>query len=265
MSELLEPPFTGADLAPPPAVFEAMCSGYLKGVAELKLSDEELVIRAWLSSLLPGTVEPIPSLVAYKANPAEGMWASPPFLHNGSVPNLYELLIPARERSKNFFVGREFDPVKVGVDTSGNSGKFLLDTSLVGNSNAGHSFEDGRARQRRHRPVADRRRTLGIGRVYEVDPERAAADRAFRRPGGPDPRVAGSDLLSTPNPGTYNGAPQLSEATGVGQQPRCASLTGLPDGFDGCAIALTSLPAAFAQDKVVPGCRAGACPRGGRA
>ena len=33
--------------------------------------------------------------------------------------------------------------MKVGVDTSGNSGKFLLDTSLAGNSNAGHSFEDG--------------------------------------------------------------------------------------------------------------------------
>ena len=35
------------------------------------------------------------------------------------------------------------DPVKVGVDTSGKSGQFMLDTALVGNSNAGHSFEDG--------------------------------------------------------------------------------------------------------------------------
>jgi hypothetical protein len=47
------------------------------------------------------------------------------------------------ERTKKFYVGREFDPVKVGVDTSGGSGKFLLDTALIGNSNAGHSFEDG--------------------------------------------------------------------------------------------------------------------------
>jgi hypothetical protein len=37
--------------------------------------------------------------------------------------------------------------VKVGVDTSGNSGKCLYDTALVGNSNAGHSFEDGPRRQ----------------------------------------------------------------------------------------------------------------------
>jgi hypothetical protein len=64
-------------------------------------------------------------------------------MHNGSVPNLYEMLIPAKERTKKFYVGRDFDPVKVGVDTSGKSGSFLFDTSLVGNSNQGHSFQDG--------------------------------------------------------------------------------------------------------------------------
>jgi hypothetical protein len=67
----------------------------------------------------------------------------PPFLHNGSVPNLYEMLIPAKERTKKFYIGREFDPVKVGLDTTGKSGAYLMDTSLRGNSNAGHSFEDG--------------------------------------------------------------------------------------------------------------------------
>ncbi len=64
-------------------------------------------------------------------------------MHNGSVPNLYEMLIPARERTKKFYVGREFDPVKVGLDTSGKSGSYVMDTSLRGNSNAGHSFENG--------------------------------------------------------------------------------------------------------------------------
>ena len=50
-----------------------------------------------------------------------------------------------RRRSvrRNSHLGRDFDPVKVGVDTTGNSGKFLYDTTLVGNSNAGHSFENG--------------------------------------------------------------------------------------------------------------------------
>ena len=86
---------------------------------------------------------PRPKEGVYKAAPREGVWATPPFLHNGSVPNLYEMLIPAKERTKKFYLGREFDPVKVGLDTSGKSGTFLVDTTLRGNSNAGHSFENG--------------------------------------------------------------------------------------------------------------------------
>ena len=39
---------------------------------------------------------PLPSEVPrYKAAPREGVWATPPFMHNGSVPNLYEMLVPA--------------------------------------------------------------------------------------------------------------------------------------------------------------------------
>ena len=85
-----------------------------------------------------------PRRAVYKAAPRDGVWATPPFLHNGSVPNLYEMLIPAKERTKKFYVGREFDPVKVGLDTSGNSGTFLAGHDrCCGNSNAGHSFENG--------------------------------------------------------------------------------------------------------------------------
>jgi hypothetical protein len=87
---------------------------------------------------------PFPSDVPhYKAAPREGVWATPPFMHNGSVPNLYEMLVPAGQRTKKFYLGREFDPVKVGVDTSGKSGTYLVDTALVGSSNSGHSFENG--------------------------------------------------------------------------------------------------------------------------
>jgi hypothetical protein len=85
--------------------------------------------------------------LGYKAAPRDGVWATAPFLHNASVPNLYELLSPASERSKKFFITREFDPIKVGINTSvGKPSDFLLDTTLVGNSNAGHSFEAGSGR-----------------------------------------------------------------------------------------------------------------------
>ena len=79
----------------------------------------------------------------YKAAPRDGVWATAPFMHNGSVPNLYEMLIPAAERTKKFYLGGDFDPVKVGLDTTATSGTFLMDTTLLGNSNAGHSFQNG--------------------------------------------------------------------------------------------------------------------------
>ena len=79
----------------------------------------------------------------FKAAPRDGVWATAPFLHNGSVPNLYEMLIPAAERTKKFYLGGDFDPVRVGLDTKATSGTFLMDTTLPGNSNAGHSFENG--------------------------------------------------------------------------------------------------------------------------
>lgn len=107
--------------------------------ARLTMSEEEkLILHGYREYPLPRPLEDV-----YKAAPRDGVWATAPFMHNGSVPNLYEMFVPAKERTKKFYVGRDFDPVKVGLDTSGASGKFLLDTELLGNSNAGHSFEDG--------------------------------------------------------------------------------------------------------------------------
>ena len=85
---------------------------------------------------------PRPPEKVYKAAPRDGVWATAPFMHNNSVPNLYEMLVPANERTKKFCHGREFDPVKVGIDTACKPGMFEYDTALRGNSNAGHSFEN---------------------------------------------------------------------------------------------------------------------------
>ncbi len=80
----------------------------------------------------------------YKARPLDGIWATAPFLHNGSVPNLYELLSPVDERSASFYLGsRLFDPKQVGYETGSIDGGFLLDTTKPGNSNKGHEFRDG--------------------------------------------------------------------------------------------------------------------------
>jgi hypothetical protein len=81
---------------------------------------------------------------AYKARPLDGIWATGPFLHNGSVPNLYQLLLPPERRSVEFCAGvREFDPMHVGFVLKNGGcgpGESLLDTRSPGNSNAGHVY-----------------------------------------------------------------------------------------------------------------------------
>lgn len=86
---------------------------------------------------------PFASLESYKARPLNGIWATAPFLHNGSVPSLYDLLLPEKDRPKRFAVGqREFDPVKVGFlsDPNHPNAPYFFDTSEPGNSNKGHRY-----------------------------------------------------------------------------------------------------------------------------
>ncbi|MGR8949955.1 MAG: c-type cytochrome [Gammaproteobacteria bacterium] len=41
-------------------------------------------------------------MLAYKARPLNGILATPPNLHIGSVANLYELMLPAESSSPTF-------------------------------------------------------------------------------------------------------------------------------------------------------------------
>jgi hypothetical protein len=140
LSSYLPPPYKGQLTAPLEVLSPTVQTGLLEtALAKLKPTPEQLAdLNGYRDFPLPKAPPNV-----YKAAPRDGVWATPPFLHNSSVPNLYEMLIPAQERSKKFYIGREFDPIKVGLDTSGKPGNFLFDTSLPGNSNAGHSFEKG--------------------------------------------------------------------------------------------------------------------------
>ena len=83
---------------------------------------------------------PVP-LGGYKAIPLSGVWAGAPYLHNGSVANLHELLTPPADRAPKFTVGgRDFDPALVGFPADVTGTGYVLDTTLPGNSNAGHEF-----------------------------------------------------------------------------------------------------------------------------
>ena len=88
------------------------------------------------------TAAPFQSLQSYKGRALNGIWATAPYLHNGSVPTLYDLLLPAADRPKKFRVGsRELDVKKVGLKHGESEyDGFLFDTSQFTNSNAGHEY-----------------------------------------------------------------------------------------------------------------------------
>jgi mono/diheme cytochrome c family protein len=83
----------------------------------------------------------------YANMPLDGIWLRAPYLHNGSVPTLRDLLAPAAERPRTFYRGNDvYDQQKVGfvsgVPAQGARKFFPFDTRTPGNSNAGH---DGKA------------------------------------------------------------------------------------------------------------------------
>ena len=104
------------------------------------------------------TDDPYASLLSYKARSLNGIWATAPYLHNGSVPTLYDLLLPKKRkgdpdngeyRPDKFQVGsREFDPAKVGLRSSGYTG-FTFDTSHRANHNDGHHYGTGLDEEKR--------------------------------------------------------------------------------------------------------------------
>jgi hypothetical protein len=80
-------------------------------------------------------------LTTYKARPLNGVAFTTPYLHNGSVVSIYELLLPADERLAKFYVGsKRFDPVQLGFSTKRRPNTVLLDTTALGNHNSGHEF-----------------------------------------------------------------------------------------------------------------------------
>lgn len=87
----------------------------------------------------------------YKARPLNGIWATGPYLHNGSVRTLYQLLLPPAQREVRFWVGsRQFDPVQVGFINAPGVIAFELDTLRPGNLNIGHPFGTGLSESQRY-------------------------------------------------------------------------------------------------------------------
>jgi hypothetical protein len=82
----------------------------------------------------------------YANMPLDGIWLRAPYLHNGSVPTLRDLLEPASLRPAVFYRGDDvYERTRVGFrsDVAGEEGRvfFRFDTAAPGNSNIGHEGE----------------------------------------------------------------------------------------------------------------------------
>ena len=81
----------------------------------------------------------------YSNHPLQGIWLRAPYLHNGSVPTLEDLLKTEDQRPKTFFAGNDvYDQAKVGfvTDATGNATRSFIafDTRQKGNANTGHTY-----------------------------------------------------------------------------------------------------------------------------
>ena len=97
-----------------------------------------------------------PSGCAYEARVLEGIWATAPYLHNGSVPTLRALLMPVERtsstpeeekeiRPSSFKLGPDYDIENVGLAKEQTKFDYTLDTTDCsdvgsGNSRCGHNY-----------------------------------------------------------------------------------------------------------------------------
>lgn len=81
----------------------------------------------------------------YVAGPLSGLWLRAPYLHNGAVANLRELLMRPDERHVSFYRGCDlYDPVNMGFlsdrEEASCPSNFFFDTRLPGNGRLGHAY-----------------------------------------------------------------------------------------------------------------------------
>ena len=155
-------PLDAAKAARGKAVFDAACAachasartGTVVPLAEVGTSrdrldtwNERAAIEAnrvvgEMGIVRPGLVEA--PLTGYIAAFLDGIWLRAPYLHNGSVPTLRDLLEPPARRPTEFWRGHDvYDPVKVGFVTAGPEAERTgtrHDVGAKGGGNEGHAF-----------------------------------------------------------------------------------------------------------------------------
>ena len=123
---------TGSDLRLPPE-FDYLSGAFREPGTPDFISDSANLMTAQASGC------------AYEARVLQGIWAAAPYLHNGSVPTLAELLKPASERVASFRIGPEYAIDAVGRAVEQSLFDYTLQTTgcadvTSGNSRCGHEY-----------------------------------------------------------------------------------------------------------------------------
>jgi mono/diheme cytochrome c family protein len=137
----------GAEEVPAAAYFAAVVGGAVQtAMAEAGLGEAERVALSgyrFSPGVDGGPPQPYraPGFTDLKAGPLAAIWATGPYLHNGSVPTVYELLSPPEERRALFWTGdQELDLERLGYVSDEAPGLFRFDATIPGNRNIGHEY-----------------------------------------------------------------------------------------------------------------------------
>jgi mono/diheme cytochrome c family protein len=106
--------------------------------------------KNWFSNY--GEKKAITEPVGYVAQPLDGIWASAPYLHNGSVPTLWHMLHPDQRPAVWKRTENGYDQARVGLEVEqfeslpegvrGAERREYFDTSKFAKSAQGHDFPD---------------------------------------------------------------------------------------------------------------------------
>ena len=120
----------------------------------LSVDDRSKYAMSWFANAgEPGQQDTITDSPGYVAPPLDGVWASPPYFHNGSVPTLWHVLNPSQRPTVWRRTSEEIDDQRVGFQIRAFDKpaydepdiairRSYFDTRRFGKSNAGHDYPD---------------------------------------------------------------------------------------------------------------------------
>lgn len=107
--------------------------------------------KTWFAHF--GALKVVEDPGGYVAPPLDGIWASAPYFHNGSVPTLWHVLHPDQRPKMWKRTEDGYDQQRVGLEVetfdklppdvkSARAARWYFDTRIIGKSAAGHLFPD---------------------------------------------------------------------------------------------------------------------------